>query len=149
KGLSTALREAYRLLGSENANQPDLKIVTGEPAIGIDAVKELILYLSRKPYQSNVVVGIIHPGETLTSEAGNSLLKILEEPPEFAHLFITTTHLSALLPTIRSRCQTMTLDEALENNTTPVAVADLINLPLSKKLKKIELLLKDKTVTSQ
>jgi DNA polymerase III subunit delta' len=37
-------------------------------------------------------------------EAANALLKILEEPPEFATIFLLTDNPSALLPTIRSRC---------------------------------------------
>jgi len=37
-------------------------------------------------------------------EAANALLKVLEEPPEFATLFLLTDNPTALLPTIRSRC---------------------------------------------
>lgn len=157
KGLEAAYEQATRLMSKKKScgqdlsfTHPDLKLVTGDPTIGIEQVKELIRYLSRKPYQSNVVVGIIHPGETLTTEAENSLLKTLEEPPEFAHIFITTTHLSALLPTVRSRCQVITLSETAELETPPIAVADLIDLPLTKRLKKIESLLKeDRTITPQ
>jgi DNA polymerase-3 subunit delta' len=36
-------------------------------------------------------------------EAANSLLKVLEEPPEFASLFLLTENAGELLPTIRSR----------------------------------------------
>jgi len=42
-------------------------------------------------------------------EAANSLLKVLEEPPEFATLFLLTDNPSALLPTIRSRCMHLRL----------------------------------------
>ena len=42
-------------------------------------------------------------------EAANSLLKVLEEPPEFATLFLLAENPGALLPTIRSRCVTFTL----------------------------------------
>jgi DNA polymerase-3 subunit delta' len=37
-------------------------------------------------------------------EAANSLLKVLEEPPEFATLFLLAENPGQLLPTIRSRC---------------------------------------------
>jgi DNA polymerase-3 subunit delta' len=37
-------------------------------------------------------------------EAANALLKILEEPPEFATLFLLAQNPGGLLPTIRSRC---------------------------------------------
>src|SRR5260370_34893515 len=36
-------------------------------------------------------------------EAANSLLKVLEEPPEFASIFLLTENPGELLPTIRSR----------------------------------------------
>jgi DNA polymerase-3 subunit delta' len=42
-------------------------------------------------------------------EAANSLLKVLEEPPDFATIFILTPNAGELLPTIRSRCITFTL----------------------------------------
>jgi DNA polymerase-3 subunit delta' len=42
-------------------------------------------------------------------EAANSLLKILEEPPEFATIFLLTENAGELLPTIRSRSMTISL----------------------------------------
>ena len=149
KSLTIALKYAAKLLGTKATHHPDLKLVTSETSISIDSIKALIAYLSRKPYQSNVIVGIIHPGETLTTEAQNALLKTLEEPPEFAHLFITTTHLSHLLPTIRSRCHIETIEGKAKIEEIPIAVADLIQQPLSKRLKTVEGVLKDKSVTSK
>jgi DNA polymerase-3 subunit delta' len=43
-------------------------------------------------------------------EAANSLLKVLEEPPEFATLFLLTENAGELLPTIRSRSMIATLN---------------------------------------
>jgi DNA polymerase III subunit delta' len=42
-------------------------------------------------------------------EAANSLLKVLEEPPEFATIFLLTENPGELLPTIRSRSMVFTL----------------------------------------
>src|SRR5262249_23634936 len=42
-------------------------------------------------------------------EAANALLKILEEPPEFANIFLLARNPGELLPTVRSRCVTFTL----------------------------------------
>jgi DNA polymerase-3 subunit delta' len=42
-------------------------------------------------------------------EAANALLKVLEEPPAFATLFLLAENAGALLPTIRSRSVTFTL----------------------------------------
>ena len=43
-------------------------------------------------------------------EAANSLLKVLEEPPEFATIFLLTENAGELLPTIRSRSMIVTLN---------------------------------------
>ena len=42
-------------------------------------------------------------------EAANSLLKILEEPPEYATIFLLAENAGELLPTIRSRCMVLPL----------------------------------------
>jgi DNA polymerase-3 subunit delta' len=42
-------------------------------------------------------------------EAANSLLKVLEEPPEFASIFLLTENAGEFLPTIRSRSMTFNL----------------------------------------
>jgi DNA polymerase III subunit delta' len=46
-------------------------------------------------------------------EAANSLLKVLEEPPDFATIFLLAENVGTLLPTIRSRCVTFTLGALL------------------------------------
>ena len=50
-------------------------------------------------------VVLLDPADALTSEAGNMLLKTLEEPPRNTHFILITTLESAVLPTIVSRCQ--------------------------------------------
>ncbi len=53
-------------------------------------------------------VFIIHDAEGLGrggADAGNSLLKTLEEPPPYAHFVLTATSTGSVLPTIVSRCQ--------------------------------------------
>jgi DNA polymerase-3 subunit delta' len=42
-------------------------------------------------------------------EAANSLLKVLEEPPDTVHILILAENPGELLPTIRSRCATVRL----------------------------------------
>ncbi len=48
---------------------------------------------------------IITEANRMNLEAANCLLKTLEEPPAGSVLVLLTSHLDALLPTIRSRCQ--------------------------------------------
>lgn len=56
-------------------------------------------------------VGIIHDADRMGKEAQNALLKTLEEPPPETLIILTTGNPSSLLPTTRSRCQTLHLPE--------------------------------------
>ena len=57
------------------------------------------------PVQADRKVCLIPRAETLTPEAANALLKILEEPPRDLAFVVLTEHPSDLLPTIVSRCR--------------------------------------------
>lgn len=76
---------------------PDGKSVKIEQ---IRAVTDDILI---KP-ESGMKCVIIHEADRMTEAAQNSLLKTLEEPPEYALFMLLTESSAALLPTIRSRC---------------------------------------------
>jgi DNA polymerase-3 subunit delta' len=102
----------------EHQNHPDVLIV--KPAMSgkrivsekivVDRIRdELIVPLSRKPVESRYRVGFVPNFETANDNAANAFLKTLEEPPEYAVLILTTDDLEALLPTIRSRCEVLTL----------------------------------------
>lgn len=54
-------------------------------------------------------VYIIERAESLNESAANSLLKVLEEPPEYALFILLAAHTARVLPTIVSRCQTVRL----------------------------------------
>ncbi|HLD29395.1 MAG TPA: DNA polymerase III subunit [bacterium] len=74
------------------------------PTLKIETIREnLIRKSSLKSWQGRWKIFIIDEAHTLTEDAGNLLLKTLEEPPEKV-LIILVTHLSSkLLPTVRSR----------------------------------------------
>ncbi len=78
-------------------------------AITIDQVREVQREASLKPYEGSYRVFVFDGAERLSDEAANSLLKILEEPPEQVILVLLAPEASALLPTITSRCQTVEL----------------------------------------
>lgn len=52
-------------------------------------------------------IGVIHEADRLNEQAQNAFLKTLEEPPPKCMFILTTANPSELLPTIRSRCQTI------------------------------------------
>ena len=78
-------------------------------SIGIDQVREVQREASLKPFEGRYRVFIFEHAERLTEEASNSLLKILEEPPDQVLIILLSTDPSVLLPTIVSRCQELKL----------------------------------------
>jgi len=73
--------------------------------IKISQIRELNRALSFAPVLGGYRVCVIHQAETMTEEAANSLLKILEEPPPSNILILKAAESLDLLPTIVSRCQ--------------------------------------------
>lgn len=80
-------------------------------AIGIEEIRELEHFLSLKvPGNSKINRFILFENaHLLTGEAQNSVLKTLEEPPLGSLIVLTAEHEQALLPTIRSRTQTVNI----------------------------------------
>jgi len=90
---------------------PDVLIIPPDPPqmmIKVDQVRHVIGQIYKRPRKGDHAV-YIFTDSAFMKEAANSLLKILEEPPEFATLFLLTTNPGELLPTIRSRCVTVQL----------------------------------------
>lgn len=88
----------------ENNNNPDFTIINNdEKVIKIDQIREMNKKITEKPITSNKKVYIINNSDTMTKEAQNSLLKTLEEPPEYAVIILIASNENKLLNTIRSR----------------------------------------------
>jgi len=85
---------------------PDvIKIKTEKNIIGIDQMRLIKWAAYLKPMIGKKRVFIVEQAEKMNEEASNCLLKVLEEPPFFSHIILTTDNLFSILPTIRSRCQ--------------------------------------------
>ena len=90
------------------ATHPDLYIVEPETEgkiIAVDQVRALSTFMSLKSQYGNLQIVIISPAEKMNRFAANSLLKTLEEPTPSSLILLVSSQPSALLPTIRSRCQ--------------------------------------------
>ena len=90
---------------------PDVTIIPPDPPqmlVKVDQVRHIIHEIYYRPAEGNRRVYIFSDADFM-KEAANSLLKILEEPPDFATIFLLTDNPSALLPTIRSRCMHLQL----------------------------------------
>ena len=77
--------------------------------IGIKDMLELQRMANLPPYEGKYKVFIIDDAEYLSTEAANSLLKILEEPPQRIAWLLLASEEERLLPTIISRCQRLEL----------------------------------------
>jgi DNA polymerase III delta prime subunit len=98
---------------------PDLKIIekpANKKSIGIEEVREIGKYLKILPISHNQKVVLINQANLLTLEAQNSLLKILEEPPEYARIILEAQGEEKFLPTIVSRCQIVHLSNSKESS---------------------------------
>jgi DNA polymerase-3 subunit delta' len=85
---------------------PDVLIVPPDPPqllIKLGQVRTLIHSAQYLPAEAPRKVFII-TAASFMKEAANSLLKVLEEPPDYAHIILCAENPGELLPTIRSRC---------------------------------------------
>jgi DNA polymerase III subunit delta' len=90
---------------------PDVLVIPPDPPqmmIKVDQVRHVIAGIYYRPTEARERV-YIFTDSAFMKEAANSLLKVLEEPPEFATIFLLTENAGELLPTIRSRSMTFTL----------------------------------------
>jgi DNA polymerase-3 subunit delta' len=111
----------------DDGNHADVMIIRPDGTrLKIDQMRSLQKHGSYRAIEGNYKICIITEAEKMTAEAANSLLKTLEEPPGIMVLILLTTIYSALLPTIRSRCQSLKF--------SPVSLA-LISDEITKRLK--------------
>jgi DNA polymerase III delta prime subunit len=81
---------------------------------------------------------------SITHEAQNALLKLLEEPSPYAHFFLIVPSAHVLLPTVKSRLRMIGHDSVSENNTGEREDAGkFLKMPAGKKLDYIKKLLDD------
>ena len=85
----------------------------------VDAVRDLERESNYRPMEGAARVFIVENADSLNEAASNALLKTLEEAPRTTHIVLVTSRASALLPTIRSRCQAVRF--------APLAPAELEN----------------------
>ncbi|MGG7179009.1 DNA polymerase III subunit delta' [Clostridium paraputrificum] len=111
---------ALKILGKEiDHNYVDMIHYRPKKAsFGVDEVREIIEEVTKKPYEGDKKVIIIHEGSKLTVQAQNALLKTIEEPPTGVYIILLSESLEIMLDTIKSRCQIYKL--------TPIEKDDMI-----------------------
>ncbi len=121
----------------ETGNHPDFHVVSRQlirfhdktgKSKGIDLSiqvlrPELIEPAGRKSAAGVGKVFVIEEAETMNTAAQNGILKTLEEPHGRTLIILLTDQLEGLLPTIRSRCQTVRFGRLSDEAATGILTA--------------------------
>ena len=91
----------------EHKDHPDVIWVSHEKpgVISVGEIREQVVNtVDIMPYKGPYKIYIIDEAEKMNVAAQNAILKTIEEPPEYAVIFLLTTNRGAFLDTILSRC---------------------------------------------
>lgn len=107
---------------------PDLHVLRGEgegqhPTLKLAQIKKLVEQVALPPVQSSHQLFVLVQAENLNKESSNALLKTLEEPASNTIILLLTPLLERILPTIRSRVQTLALIAPLPDTASLAAQA--------------------------
>ena len=95
-------------------NHPDLIFVSHEKktVISVDEIRhQLVETIQIRPYIAPYKIYVIENAELLNQSGQNAILKTLEEPPEYAIIFLLTDKPETLLQTIHSRCMEIEMEK--------------------------------------
>lgn len=124
----------------KDGNFVDLAVIEPDNNyIRIEQLKKMQARANLRSYEGGSKIFIIHGADKMKDEAANSLLKILEEPPEDTIFILCAQQVQGILPTIISRCQyhsfgpaaDFVLDEKLLAELRPQAEEFFLTLPQS------------------
>ncbi len=112
----------------DNYNNPDIVIIDEkEESIKTELIKNLTNDVLKKPLNGNRKIYIIDNSENMTREAQNTLLKTLEEPPEYIVIILITKNHNLLLNTIKSRCIKIQFAELTDEELIEYFNGDITN----------------------
>lgn len=101
-----ACNECRDCLRIESQNHPDVHFVSPDgKSIKIQQIRDLKEEFSYLGVESKRKIYIIEQADRMTTQAANSLLKIMEEPSDGTLIILLTEQVQQFLPTIVSRCQ--------------------------------------------
>lgn len=123
-GIATIAKQLARHHGSPSLTiEPKKKGSDGKFSVDFDAGSMIIddireLYSSTRTKHSQKHVYVFDFGDrTMSVQAQNAFLKLLEEPQDGMHFILATHRLDKLLPTIISRSQTIQILPVLQEQT--------------------------------
>jgi DNA polymerase-3 subunit delta' len=97
---------ACRRLSADPPHHPDVILIQPDGRwIKTDQMRAVQAEMYARPSEGLVRIAVIDGADRMNAEAGNRLLKLLEEPPAHAVLILLAENLAGVLPTLVSRCQ--------------------------------------------
>jgi len=102
----------------EAGRHPDLSVL--DASAGIDGVRAASIALQRRPAMAARQVLIVRDADRLSIEAHNALLKLLEEPPAGAAVFVVAADTTLLPETVVSRCRLVRAHALSDSETARV-----------------------------
>jgi len=106
RGGNDACGECLECRKVEHGNHPDLHLIQPDGAsVKIEQIRTLQREFAYRSSGAGYKVYIIEGAETMTTQASNSLLKFLEEPPSPVVAILLAPSAQSVLPTILSRTQ--------------------------------------------
>lgn len=111
-----------------SGSHPDVHCVAPSGAyIRIDVIRSLCESVSLRPVEGDMRIALIADAHRMNAEAGNALLKVLEEPPGKTVFILTAPQAADMLPTVVSRCRRIRFNPIPEDRLTEYLVdnADL------------------------
>jgi len=93
-------------LDEKTQDKIDKKEIKPSRFIRVEAARQAVAFGQFTRSRGATKVVLVYPAERLNVESANTLLKTLEEPAGALRFVLATEAAHALLPTIRSRCQT-------------------------------------------
>jgi len=97
----------------------------GKAGYSVEQIRTLIDFMHRTARGNGNKLVVLPDAHRMREESANTLLKILEEPPPGGHWLLLTHEPARLLPTIRSRCQRVTVTPAADLDTR-AHISDLV-----------------------
>ncbi len=90
----------------------------------VDQVRFISADAQVMPNEAGVKVYVIQDAELMNAAAQNALLKLLEEPPASAAFVLCAANPALLLPTVRSRCVLLRINEDAQDDEQAVRDAE-------------------------
>lgn len=124
----------------EGGIHPDLMRAETAEDVKVDPIRALRTDAYIRPNEARRKVYLLAAADSMNPSAQNALLKLLEEGPEYACFFFLAANPERLLPTLRSRCETLRCEGTGEEVVEEAELREFLGLLLSKREERLPLL---------